>query len=102
MIPTSWTKMNDGSYIDNTGGFYIVDQNLYVIVENNDFIVASGELDHLKAMARDYMMYLDAVYEDQGIDGPDIIIYPETKEYALPKDNSWGNRRNLAELIQID
>ncbi len=90
-----WTKAENGDLDLDCGGMYIRDNELYVGIDRGDYLVGSGYEIHLKEMAKRYMEMLSAVTSTGMLDGPDVLLLPETMEIKLAtgEDDRWSEQR---------
>ncbi len=90
-----WIKNEEGQLDLDCGAMYIDKNKLYVGIDRGEYLVGTGEEDHLKYMANKYMLMLDAVTSTGMLDGPDVLLLPETMKIKLTtgEEDRWGEER---------
>ena len=98
-----WTSQDDGTRTLDDESMFITRDELFVWIDRGEYLVAKGSVEHLEAMAKKYMEMLHAITSTDLLDGPDVILYPETMEFKLSDNDTamWGKKRCFLKAMSV-
>ena len=98
-----WVSEENGTQTLDDGGMFITRDELFVWIDRGEWLVGKGSNEHLKAMAKVYMEMLYAITSTELIDGPDVILFPETMKLKLFDNDKgkWGEDRCFFKAMSV-